>query len=138
MIYEIVPGKLWQSGTPTPDIHLPLILGLGIDTIVNLSQVPDARGWPVSLEVWWPFDDGDMPHEGTLKALAGFVRSLLYEGRKVLVHCDAGLNRSSLLTGLVLVLDGYTGEEVIRAIRVARGEYALCNTGFENWLRNHK
>ena len=35
---------------------------------------------------------------------------------------------------LVLMRDGYSAEAAVTKIREQRGERALCNTVFENWL----
>lgn len=57
----------------------------------------------------------------------------------VLVHCQAGLNRSSLLVALALIRgDGYTGEEAIATIREKRCDACLCNKTFERFVRNYK
>jgi protein-tyrosine phosphatase len=55
-------------------------------------------------------------------------------GKKVLVRCQAGINRSGLVTALVLIRDGHSPEEAIRLIRDKRCEAALSNSRFENWL----
>lgn len=57
----------------------------------------------------------------------------------VLVHCQAGLNRSSLLVGMALVRgDGYTGQEAVDTIREKRSPACLCNNAFRRFLINYK
>jgi protein-tyrosine phosphatase len=61
------------------------------------------------------------------------------EARKsgpVLVHCQAGLNRSSLVVAKALLLSGEaeTGREAIDMIRAARSEACLCNLAFASWV----
>lgn len=53
----------------------------------------------------------------------------------VLVHCQAGLNRSSLVVARALTMDGYTAEEAINIIRDNRSPACLCNNSFENYIR---
>lgn len=53
---------------------------------------------------------------------------------KVLVHCQAGLNRSGLLTARVLTLMGHSGPEAISILRERRSPLVLCNEAFENWI----
>jgi hypothetical protein len=53
-----------------------------------------------------------------------------------LVHCQAGLNRSSLVAARALVLDGMTADEAISLIREKRSPACLCNPAFERWLRS--
>jgi protein-tyrosine phosphatase len=52
----------------------------------------------------------------------------------VLVHCQAGVNRSSLVVGAALVLQGMTGKEALETIRRKRGPECCCNKVFEKWL----
>lgn len=56
--------------------------------------------------------------------------------RKVLVRCQAGLNRSGLVVALVLYKHGWDVGEAIERIREKRSPYALCNSSFERYLRS--
>jgi len=42
--------------------------------------------------------------------------------------------RSGLVTALVLIKEGYSPDQAIDLIRAQRGEDALCNSQFEQWL----
>ena len=54
----------------------------------------------------------------------------------VLVHCQAGLNRSSLVVCRALMLDGMTADEAIKTVRDKRSPACLCNPSFEEYLRS--
>lgn len=54
----------------------------------------------------------------------------------VLVHCQAGLNRSGLIVARALMLEGMTADEAIRTVRRYRSSYVLCNEAFEAYLRS--
>lgn len=56
------------------------------------------------------------------------------EHAPTLIHCQAGLNRSSLITAYVLMLRGHTALSAIEKIRHRRSTACLCNTTFERWL----
>lgn len=60
-------------------------------------------------------------------------------GRKLLITCAMGLNRSGLITGLTL-LYAYRMRppEAIQLIRARRSKDALMNPIFENWLLNQR
>lgn len=58
-------------------------------------------------------------------------------GKKTLIRCQAGLNRSGLVTALVLMLDGLSPEEAITLLREKRHEYALCNDDFVDFLTGY-
>jgi protein-tyrosine phosphatase len=52
----------------------------------------------------------------------------------VLVHCQAGLNRSSLVTARALMLEGMTARQAIGLIREKRSPASLCNKSIEDYL----
>lgn len=85
----------------------------------------------------WPIPDG--PLDGT--QLAGVIRlaraadDALEDGRRVLVRCYHGYNRSGLVVAHALVLAGYGADEAIRLIRSRRSPWALHNELFEEYLR---
>lgn len=79
------------------------------------------------------YDAGEVPDETQLHELADAVNSALDRGGKVLVHCQAGLNRSNLVTALALVKRGRTPADAIALLRERRS-LVLCNVAFERWL----
>jgi len=56
---------------------------------------------------------------------------------KVLVHCEQGINRASLLNGVILWMKGMRGQEIVNYIR-SRRPGALFNQNFVNYLVNLK
>lgn len=81
------------------------------------------------------YDGPTVPDEAQLIQLATMINFCKAKGR-TLVHCQAGLNRSGLLTGLSLVLDGMDPSAAIRLLRDSRCEQVLCNRKFFGWLAN--
>lgn len=67
--------------------------------------------------------------------LADVVAARLEEGKKVLVRCQAGLNRSSLVAALALVRRGWQPQEAIDAIRAGRDQNCLFNRSFVRHIR---
>ncbi len=66
-------------------------------------------------------------------AIAGWVNNCRADG-PTLVHCQAGLNRSSLVVGRALVLGGMPPRAAVDLIREKRSPACLCNPSFEKWL----
>ena len=140
---EIRPG-LWQGGTDDYDV-----IGRGaygqratkadFDCVVTLYGSANGADWGVK-EIRFPFYDGDMTDfdpEADLWLPVFEAHADWKAGKRVLIRCQAGLNRSGLVMALVLIRDGHTPEEAIELIRQQRGDIALCNRIFERWLREH-
>jgi protein-tyrosine phosphatase len=58
-------------------------------------------------------------------------------GDRVLIRCQAGLNRSGLVTALVLIKEGHLPVDAINLLRTKRDRDALCNQDFAEWLNDH-
>jgi protein-tyrosine phosphatase len=71
----------------------------------------------------------------TAHAAASEALDLYRQGASVLVTCAWGKNRSGLVTGLMLVGEGYSGEEAVRLIQNRRPG-SLFNESFANYLRS--
>lgn len=88
-----------------------------------------------------PFDDNLRPISNRVKAAVASASDTIAEehknGRRVLVTCFAGRNRSGLVTGLTLMKRfGLTGESAIAEIKARRGDQALTNPVFTNYLKS--
>lgn len=79
------------------------------------------------------YDSAAMPDSGTVDAIAKAVLGFMAAG-PTLVHCQAGLNRSGLVSARALILDGMPPADAIRLLREKRSEAVLCNPAFERWL----
>lgn len=137
---EVLDG-LWQGGTDDMDTHVmlekPMITNKHFDTVITMYAYANPVDWFVKefrFGVW----DSDVKHFD-VKELFDIVKLTHKEwksGKRVLVRCQAGWNRSGLITALVLMRDGYTALEAIELIREKRSKNALCNKNFVYWLRN--
>lgn len=127
-----VEGTLWQGGTPAT--VFPPEAPAYFKYILNLYPWEAYAIGPETTRVNYPLYDSDAVDTATIYELAEWVR----EKRKLgptLVHCQAGLNRSALVTALALMLDGRTADEAITFLRKQRSPAVLCNPTFEAWLR---
>lgn len=133
-ISEIVPG-FYQGGC-----EQGLILPLDIEYVVSLykwerySMHEDVKAF-TEVEM---YDNDSEPDYDNVVELATLVNEYRKQGT-TLVHCQAGLNRSGLIAGAALVLEGMEPAEAISLLREKRSPAVLCNKTFENWLLNfHK
>lgn len=82
------------------------------------------------------YDSTDGVDLEQLAALAQWVDTCTKTG-PTLVHCQAGLNRSSLVAGATLVSRGtHTGLSALVHLRSVRSPAALCNPTFQQVLLN--
>lgn len=88
------------------------------------------------MEVRMHDNDGEIDRDLVFE-LAAHVWFRLERGNKVLVHCQAGLNRSSLIVATVLVRHaGLSPAEAIETIRAQRCDACLCNASFEEFVHS--
>ncbi len=138
---EILPN-LFQGGTDDDDTiweskrEGAQITKEDFDTVITAYQYANPADWLVK-EIRYPFYDSPNMSGIDFKELFQIVR-IAHEdwksGKKVLIRCQAGLNRSGLIMALVLMKEGYSAEEAICLIRDKRSDYALFNSTFEKWL----
>jgi protein-tyrosine phosphatase len=81
------------------------------------------------------YDAANMPDTTQLLQAAEIAYQAIRDGQKVLIHCQAGLNRSGLITALTMMKLGYDADAAIAVIRDQRSPACICNSTFENWLR---
>ncbi|MFF4361670.1 dual specificity protein phosphatase family protein [Streptomyces sp. NPDC001604] len=136
---EIVPG-LWMGGHEfrgrTGQLEFAVVRD-EFDLVQTLLRLPGHGPDPGVEHHVWAIPDG--PLDGT--QLAGVMRlaqaagEALDEGRRVLVRCYHGYNRSGLVVAHALVRRGHATEEAIRLIRSRRSPWALHNELFVDYLR---
>lgn len=132
-----VARNLFVGSKPLPGRHA------GIDVIIltAMEYQPPAELFPETEVIHVPLDDAPdrpMRHDEIAAALGGATRVArrLNEGRRVLVTCAMGLNRSALVAALAMhEVHGMGADEIIARLRRARGSWALSNPNFEKLLR---
>ena len=94
-VFEVVPALSIATRLDTSSEYGTL----DVDVIVDLEDWEGAWAPPVPLGrlyVSFPMDDGD-DVDPKVRELAVFIASLVTSGRRVLVHCTEGLNRSGVV-----------------------------------------
>lgn len=134
-----------------PHLDVPLIShvegGLWQGGCMNGVKLPDEFDFVLSLYPWEKYTLGDKTARMEVKMYdsldqtfetvddcAKLVNERLDRDQQVLVHCQAGLNRSGLLAARILVMRGRTPAKAIALLREQRSPLVLCNEAFENWL----
>lgn len=133
-------GTLYVGGAPTPADRVDqwadaLVLCAEefqpTDSYLEASRVEVMRV-PLG-DVNEPMTPADFAR---ILAVSKKVANRLDEGKRVVVTCLAGLNRSCLIAGMAMRTIGMGGDDVVRNLRAARGDKGLCNESFERIVRS--
>jgi protein-tyrosine phosphatase len=119
--------------------QVPEITNLHFDTVATLYAYALPVDWYVK-EIRLGFYDHnqvDLDQRDIDQAVSSIL-SDWKAGKRVLIRCQAGWNRSGLITGLVLMREGYSANEAIELIRNRRSLNAICNQTFEQYLRDQE
>ncbi|SKK37419.1 protein-tyrosine phosphatase family protein [Mycobacteroides abscessus] len=124
---EIGPN-LWQGGCET-----------GLKLPGNIKHLVSLYPWErykthehLASELYVTMYDSTGQDTSQIEEIALWVAAKRRTG-PVLVHCQAGLNRSALIAARALWLDGEigTGKEIVEHLRATRSPAVLCNPAFE-------
>jgi protein-tyrosine phosphatase len=137
----MIAPNLFQGGTDDLDvIHLAQTnnrprTDLPFDAIVTMYAWARPADWNIQ-EFRYGVPDASIKDIdlSRLRQAVDFGYDRWKQGDRVLVRCQAGLNRSGLVLALILIKDGLTPIEAINTIRDNRGPDALFNENFHAWL----
>ena len=133
---EVAP-RLFVGSKPPPGRHAPY----DVIVLAAIEYQPAAHLFPGVEVIHAPFDDAPtrsmhLNEVLTATKAASHVARRLREGRRVLVTCAMGLNRSALIAAIAMHdVYGMSAEEIITRIRRTRSAWALSNPNFVRILR---
>lgn len=116
-------GFLAACAYPRDERALEELAKNGVTMLVNLHQRPHA---PEALirhgmtQVHMPVPDFTSPTPEQLDQGVRAIEQAKADGRKVAVHCGAGLGRTGTLLACYLVKTGLTADGALKRIRAAR------------------
>ncbi|MEU6235766.1 protein phosphatase [Kitasatospora sp. NPDC047058] len=135
---EIVPG-LWMGGhfvTPPGRALEPVVVEQEFDLVVSLFTRPGHGPAPGVEHLVREVPDGPLSpgqlHD-VLEA-AELVAGAVRRGRRTLVRCHSGQNRSGLVVAQALVTLGHQADRAVELIRERRSAWALNNSLFVEYL----
>jgi ADP-ribosylglycohydrolase len=123
--YWVLPGRLLAGEHPagaTPPLtreRLSRLLAAGVTCFVDLTHpgeaVPYEEGLPVEIDVLRkPIPDHGIPAEpGHMAETLMCLRQALRDGGIVYLHCRAGIGRTAMVAGCLLVEHGLPGEQAL-------------------------
>ena len=140
-LYSEIAPNLFMGGTADEDvIHQAVAYNkartdLPFDAIITMYAWANPADWGVQEFRYGIYDsaiaDIDLDR---LKQAVEFGYNRWLSGDRVLVRCQAGLNRSGLVTALIMMSTGLDAETAIEQIRKNRADIALFNNNYVEWL----
>jgi len=140
-LYSEIAPNLFMGGTADEDvIHQAVAYNkartdLPFDAIITMYAWANPADWRVQEFRYGIYDsaiaDIDLDR---LKQAVEFGYNRWLSGDRVLVRCQAGLNRSGLVTALIMMSTGLDAETAIEQIRKNRADVALFNNDYVEWL----
>ncbi len=130
------PGRLSKMAAPNGGDQLgdelSALAWLGVHTIISLLS--EQERWELDLldegslaasvgieYLSLPTEDRCVPDRASVKRLAVELAESLACERHVVIHCRAGIGRSSLLAAAILRVEGLAAKDAWNAITLARG-----------------
>lgn len=133
MTDELLEGRLWMSG-----VHGAVRDGPGMDVVVSLTRYDRGLLGEELAEVerrTWPIRDGPLPNLDDLHDVAEQTAADVREGRKVLIHCGSGINRSGLVAALVVrEVNQLTGPAAVQLLERKTEGDVLRNRRFREYV----
>ena len=138
-LHWILPGQL--AGLPRPGLlkdvedDLAGLVALGIDFLINLEEtetVPAAALAAVGIEGHHhPIDDMGAPTTTAALELCAVVERAIRDGRRVAIHCRAGLGRTGTMLAAYLIHTGLDALEALESVRKLQPRFVQSSTQLE-------
>ena len=132
----VAPGRLYRSNHPLPWQLRQAARRLGVKTVINLrgeragcgsdrlGRVAARDAGLVQLDA--PFESRGAPHKDRILRLV----SLLEKAEEpILIHCKSGADRTGLVAGIWLLLQGRPVEEARAQLSLRHGHIRQSKTG---------
>jgi hypothetical protein len=146
-LFSQITEELWVGGTPAENLECLWHWDDDKDEIIEprFDAILCLYPWEpylepegvVKIEIKM-YDDLQQAF-GQVDDFADQLAAWIEDGAEaVLVHCQAGLNRSNLVAARYLIKHkNMTPDEAISLLRSKRHKEVLCNSHFEEWIRTH-
>ncbi len=134
----IIPGKL--AGMERPGLvseleeDLSFLKDAGIDIIINLEESPfNYDGFEVK---HIPINDFKAPRLSDFEEFVRFVYTGIEDGKRIAVHCRAGMGRTNLMLAGYLVYLGMRPDDALGIVKEKR-PFQSINEDQEEALREY-
>ena len=138
-VYWVLNEPVWLSVLPRPrggdyvEDEIRSLRDQGIDVLVSLLTTDEVAELGLGGEeeackkhsvrfISFPIEDRSLPRDADATAiLVQILRDSLEQGKRVGIHCRAGIGRSAMVAAAVLVELGFSPDAAFERISTARG-----------------
>lgn len=135
----IIPGKLAAMERPgsicDPDEDIEFLKNAGIDIIINLEEY--ERTYDEFRVKHIPIGDFKAPKLSDIEEFVEFVHNNVLKGKRVLVHCFAGMGRTNTMLASYLIFLGTEPDRALELIRARRPYHAVNEEQIEALREYH-
>ncbi len=122
--FSWIDDRVAASGRPMTFAQLKWIKSREIELIISLTGQPLPREWVEQLGIEYihfPIKDHSAPDPQMLKEIVDKILAAVSSGKRLLIHCAAGLGRTgAVLAAYLIASKKVSGEEAIEAVRRLR------------------
>lgn len=135
-----VAKNLWVGGVPADHKEVDGNFDALVLAAREFQDVFPAHKFPGTVVIYAPIPDGKLTNAEKAIALRAAIQvyELNRDGRRVLVTCAQGVNRSALIAALAMIIGGWSARKAVENIRKYRkpvtGSKPLFNPYFVDFL----
>jgi polymorphic toxin system DSP-PTPase phosphatase-like protein len=125
-------AEVSDSGSEALQAPLRRLLEAGFDTFIDLTEAGERRDYrallpPGAAYLRSPIPDGSVAAIAQMRTLQAQLRAALAKGRRVYVHCRAGIGRTGMVIGCHLVEEGRDGASALEHLNRLWQQSARCS-----------
>ncbi len=119
--FDQITEDLFVGGRFYPgDWHILAALNITVDLNLQAEEQDNFMGTSPEVYLWLPAPDWFGPSASTIATGARFIRAMIEDGRKIYVHCNAGIGRAPVVAAAYLITTGMSVHAALELLRTQR------------------